>query len=122
MTDFHPIRFIDGPIEVIFNTPPVKEKSPPCPDGFTWAGTSFRVVEKLAEWFDYSRRGWSARNMQPAHAAVASRRGSLGVGRFYFRLRTDTSQIFDLYYDRAILSTDDRKGHWFIYRELEKDG
>jgi hypothetical protein len=118
MADFHPIRFIDEPIEVIFNTPPVTEKSPPCPDGFTWAGKTFHVTEKLSEWFDYSRRGRSARNMQPAHAAVASRRGSLGVGRFYFRVRTDTSQIFDLYYDRAILSADDRKGHWFIYREL----
>jgi len=118
VADFHPLRFIDEPIAVIFNTPPVTEKSPPCPDGFTWAGKTFLVTEKLSEWFDYSRRGRSARNMQPAHAAVASRRGSLGVGRFYYRLRTDTGQVFDLYYDRTILSADDRKGHWFIYREL----
>jgi hypothetical protein len=118
VTELRPIHFIDEPIEVNFNTPPVAEKSPPCPDGFTWAGTTFLIVEKLSEWFDYSRRGRFARNMQPAHAAVASRRGSLGVGRLYFQVRTDTDQIFDIYYNRAILSADDRKGHWFIYREM----
>ena len=60
----------------------------------------------------------AARNMQPAHAQVASSRGSLNVGRFFFRLRTDTGQVFDLYYDRAIKNIDERKGQWFVYREL----
>lgn len=59
-----------------------------------------------------------AKNMRPTHSAVASHRGSLGVGRFYFQVRTDTGQVFEIYYDRAILSADDRKGHWFIYREM----
>jgi len=62
-----------------------------------------------------------ARNMQPAHAAVAAERGSLGVGRFYFRVRVDTGQVFDLYYDRAIKDVDDRLGHWFLYRELSEN-
>ena len=44
--------------------------------------------------------------------------GSLGVGRFYFRVRVDSGQIFDLYYDREIQDVDDRLGHWFLYREL----
>ena len=60
-----------------------------------------------------------ARNMRPAHAAVAAERGSLGVGRFYFRV--DTGQVFDLYYDRAIKDVDDRLGHWFLYRELSEN-
>jgi hypothetical protein len=76
------------------------------------------VVEKLSEWHDFTRRGRMARNMRPAHAAAAAERGSLGVGRFYFRVRTNTSQIFDLYYDRAIKDVDDRLGHWFLYREI----
>jgi hypothetical protein len=118
VTELRPIRFIDQPIEVIFNTPPIKEKTPPCPDGFIWEGTTYRVVEKLSEWFDFTRRGRMARNMQPAHATAALHRGSLGVGKFYFQVRTDTDQIFDIYYDRAIVSADDRKGHWFLYREL----
>jgi hypothetical protein len=113
-----PLHFIDAGIEVHFDAPPAREKTPPCPDGFTWEGKSFRVAEKLAEWSDFTRRGRMARNMQPQHAAAASGRGSLGVGRFFFRVRTDSGQVFDLYYDRAIKDAEDRKGHWFLYREL----
>jgi NADH:ubiquinone oxidoreductase subunit len=58
--------------------------------------------------------------MRPEHAAVAAGRGSLGVGRFFFRVRVQSGQVFDIYYDRAIKSADDRKGHWVIYRELEE--
>ena len=56
--------------------------------------------------------------MQPAHATVASTRGSLNVGRFYFRVKVDTGQIFDIYYDRAMKNVDARKGQWFVYREM----
>ena len=66
-------------------------------------------------------RGKMARNMRPAHAVVASGRGSLNVGRFYFRVKVDTGQIFDIYYDRAMKNVDDRKGQWFIYRELGEE-
>ena len=113
------IHFIGEEIEVHFDKPPVRQKSPPCPDDFTWQGCTYRVTEKLAEWSDFSRRGKMARNMQPAHATVASSRGSLGVGRFYFRVRVDSGQVFDLYYDREIKDVDDRLGHWFLYRELK---
>jgi hypothetical protein len=118
MSEFNPIHFYDDAIEVIFAVPPAREKTPDCPDGFIWEGRTYRVVETLSEWSDFTRRGKFARNMRPAHAAVASSRGSLNVGRFYFRVRVDTGQIFDLYYDRAMKSVDDRKGQWFLYREL----
>jgi hypothetical protein len=114
-----PIRFIDDPIEVRFDAPPAREKLPPCPNGFVWDGQTYRVVEILSEWTDFARRGRYARNMRPAHAAVAASRGSLNVGRFFFRVRVDTGRIFDLYYDRAMKNIDDRKGQWFMYRELE---
>ena len=129
MSDFRPIHFYDQPIEVIFDEPPAKEKSPPCPNGFTWDGNLYRVIELLSEWSDFTRRGRFARNMRPAHAAVASTRGSLNVGRFYFRVKAvlsssstvgqSESQIFDIYYDRAMKSVDERKGQWFLYRELQ---
>jgi hypothetical protein len=118
MSDFHPIHFYDNPIEVIFDEPPAKEKLPPCPNGFTWQEQTYRVIDVLSEWSDFTRRGKYARNMRPAHAAVAASRGSLNVGRFYFRVRVDTNQVFDLYYDRAMKSVDERKGQWFLYREL----
>ncbi len=118
MTQENPIHFLDQPIEVSFDVPPVREKTPDCPNGFIWEGKIYRVVELLSSWSDFARRGKMARNMRPAHAEVASTRGSLNVGRFFFRVRVDTSQIFDLYYDRAMKDLDHRKGQWFVYREL----
>ncbi len=113
------VHFYDEPIEPVFDEPPMYEKSPDCPDGFVWRGQPYRVAEMLAEWHDYRRRGRMADNMQPAHARVAAQRGSLGVGRFYFRVRVETSQVFEIYYDRTITSTDDKKGHWFLLGERQ---
>jgi len=114
-----PLHFLDQPIEVIFDTPPTLEKSPDIPPTeFIWEEKTYRVTEMLSSWNDFKRRGRMAQNMQPAHAAVASTRGSLNVGRFYFRVKVDTGQIFDIYYDRAMKNVDARKGQWFVYREM----
>jgi len=133
---YQPIHFFDHPIEPIFDTPPAREKSPDCPNGFIWEDKTYRVIEMLSSWNDFTRRGKMARNMRPAHAAVASSRGSLNVGRFYFRVRVvlssssitspletaghPESQIFDIYYDRAMKNIDERKGQWFVYREMRE--
>jgi hypothetical protein len=116
--DFEPLRFIGEPIEAVFGEPPVWSKSPGCPDGFVWRGKTYRIVELLGEWCDFTRRGKMARNMRESHLAAAVAHGSLGVGRFTFRVRTDKGRIFELYYDRAPRSVDDRKGAWTLYREL----
>jgi hypothetical protein len=118
LMDLKLLHFLDQPIEVTFDKPPVREKTPDCPDGFIWEGKTVRVVEILSEWSDFTRRGRAARNMRPSHAEAASTRGSLNVGRFFFRVRVDTGQVFDLYYDRAMKNMNDRKGQWFVYREL----
>ena len=117
--EYTPIHFLDEHIDAIFQTTPVHEKSPHCPDGFVWNEITYQVIESLSEWADFSRSGKMAKNMRPAHAEVASTRGSLNVGRFYFRVKVDSGQIFDIYYDRAMKSVDKRKGEWFVYRELE---
>jgi hypothetical protein len=117
--DLIPIHFFDQPIEVVFDTPPELEKTPKCPNGFVWNNKTYQVLETFSEWSDFTRRGKMARNMRPAHAEVASTRGSLNVGRFYFRVKVDSNQVFDIYYDRAMKNIDDRKGQWFVYRELE---
>ncbi len=119
MPEYTPIHFYDEHIDVIFNTPPVHEKTPPCPNGIIWNGKTFQITESLSEWVDFSRRGKMANNMRPEHAAVASTRGSLNVGRFYFQVKVDSGQIFEIYYDRAMKGVDRRKGEWFLYRELE---
>ena len=119
--DTVPFHFIDEPIEVWFETPSSLEKKPACPSGFIWQGESYSVVIVLAEWVDFRRRGRMARNMAPAHAETASRRGSWGVGRYYFRVQVETGAIYDIYYDRAPESASDRKGHWFLLGERQLD-
>jgi hypothetical protein len=113
------LQFIDEPIEVQFEQAPLLDKMPHCPDRFVWRRQLCDVVEKLSEWHDYRRRGRMARNMSPRHLASASRRGSWGVGRHYFRVRTDSGRVFDLYYDRAPRRVEERKGQWFLYREVQ---
>jgi len=120
MKEFKSIHFFDEKIEVLFDTSPTHEKTPDCPNGFVWEGETYHITETLSEWSDFTRRGKYARNMRPAHAAVASTRGSLNVGRFYFRVKVENGKIFDLYYDRAMKNVDDRKGQWFLYRELSR--
>jgi len=118
---YTPLHFIDQPIEVIFDRPLTLEKNPDVPpNGFIWDDKTYRVTEMLSSWSDFKRRGRMAQNMQPAHAATASTRGSLNVGRFYFRVKVDSGQIFDIYYDRAMKNVDERKGQWFIYREMRE--
>jgi hypothetical protein len=118
MEELKPIHFIDEAIEVEFDQPPTYEKSPPCPDRFRWKDQTYAIAEKIGEWRDYARRGRMARNMTPEHLSTASRRGSWGVGRFFFRVRTEGGQYFDLYYDRAPKNVSNRKGSWVLFREL----
>ncbi len=115
-----PIQFIGESVEVQFDKPPTFEKIPGPPDRFIWREKIYHVVEVLSEWHDYQRRGRMARNMRPTHAETAARRGSWGVGQDYFRVRTSVDRIFDLYYDRAPKSVDQRKGAWFLDKELEE--
>jgi hypothetical protein len=114
-------RFIGEEIEVSYDTSPLLEKKPGCPDRFAWGEQAFEITELLREWHDYRRRGRMARNMAPTHAAIAEQRGSWGVGRAYFRVVTTGGRIFELYYDRAPKDADRRKGAWFLYRELPGD-
>ena len=114
----NPIKFIGEEVEVIFDQPPVTAKKPGCPDGFIWQGATFRVVALLSEWSDFARRGRFARNMRPENQRKAVRSGSFGVGRFYYQVRTENGRIFELYYDRAPKSVDDKLGSWSLYREM----
>ncbi len=116
--EYIPLHFLDQPITVQFDTPPIREKAPDCPNGFVWEGRAYRVTAMLSAWTDFTRRGRMARNMRPAHASAAATRGSLNVGRYYFRVQVDSGQVFDLYYDRAMKNVDERKGQWFVYREM----
>jgi hypothetical protein len=111
-------KFISDPIVVQFSSPPALTKKPRCPDFFNWCDEEFTIASCLAEWTDFTRRGRMARNMQPQHAQIASGRGSWGVGRYYFDVRTHTNRCFRLYYDRAPEDAADRAGTWVLLAEL----
>ena len=93
-------------------------KRPHCPDRFTWQGGMFTVAEVLVQNTDFGRRGRMAQNMQPEHARRAAQRGSWGVGRYSFRVRTEGGRVFDIYYDRAPRDIDHPEGQWFLRSEL----
>lgn len=118
---YRPVRFIDAAIRVHHHEPSTLTKKPEAPDSFEWAERTYPIREVVSRWDRYERRGRMAANMQPAHLATAARRGSWGVGRFYFRVRTDDG-VFDLYYDRQPESAGDRTGHWFLWREVKASG
>lgn len=106
------------PIQVIFDTPPTFSKTPPCPDGFIWRGETFRVTQMRSQWFDFSRRGRKANNMQPGHTSHALQHGSWGVGRFSFEVEVEGGRAFVIYYDRAPKDAFDRMGSWFLFGEI----
>lgn len=114
------LHFYGVKIQVAFDTQPLHSRRPHVPDRFQWQDTWHVVTAVHREWQDFTRRGRMARNMRATHLKVAGGRGSWGVGRFYFRVETDTGRYFDLYYDRAPESASDRKGHWFLWREMSR--
>ena len=113
-------RYIVQEILVGFDLEPLVIKSPICPSYFEWKDKKYVITRVLLEWKDFSRRGKVARNIRSAHIVRASVYGSKGVGKFYFRILTQSDQIFDIYYDRASKDSVDYLGRWIIFREILK--
>jgi len=111
-------KFIDEPIDVTFNSAFVLKKEPECPSSFSRGSSSFKIEKIVSEWKDFSRRGRFSRNMRTAHAQRAAKKGSMGVGRFYFRVVTDSGRIFDLYFDRSSLKKEKNRSGWVLFREI----
>lgn len=114
-------HYISEPISVRWSQQPVHSKTPPCPGSFIWHDEEFQIKACLYEWKDFSRHGRMAQNMQPQHAQAASKRGSWGVGKFYFDVQTQEDRYFRLYYDRAPKNAIDRMGVWILLAELSED-
>lgn len=113
-----PLRFISEQVEAVHGERRGPEKRLGCPDSFVWRGEEHRVAELLKEWHDYTRRGKFQHNMRPWHAEAAASRGSWGVGRDYYLVRTDRDRLFELYYDRAPKGSKERAGRWILFREM----
>ena len=119
-SEYKLLHFIDETVEVHFEGEPLFEKTPVCPKAFIWRDKKYLILEEISAWQDFKRRGRLSRNMQPAHAERAVQKGSWGVGRFNFRIRSDGDRFFDLYYDRAPQTAGDRKGRWILLVELQE--
>ncbi len=112
--------FYSEPIEALFDEPPMLEKKPGCPNDFSWRDRTYHVVETLREWHDYMPRGATRDRAEREHGrfwvqAAQQRRGSWGVGRDYYRVRTDSGELFDIYYDRK-----GGKGGWYLWRSVDE--
>jgi hypothetical protein len=113
------MEFYADEIEVRFDQEPVFEKRPGPPSAFTWRGEEYVVVEVLNEWHDYRKRGKSKTLYERERGSYwvkkSERRGSWGVGRDHYRVRTASGEVFDIYYDRAPKGRDS-KGQWILSR------
>jgi len=120
--DYKPESFIGEPIDVIFESDYGLDKTPKCPLRFLWRGIEYSIEHSISEWKDFSRKGRFAKNMRPAHAQRAKVRGSLGVGRFYFRVMTAGGRIFDIYFDRSSTAKNREETGWFLFQEIKLEG
>jgi hypothetical protein len=116
----HYRKFVDEPIQVIFDRPSLFEKTPNCPTGIFWRNHTYQPLEMLSTWHDYRRRGAKQKNNQSDQVAQSSLKGSWGVGRFYFIVHTQDNRIFEIYFDRIPQNSADRKGNWFLLAEIEE--
>ena len=108
-------QFISEKIEVEFDKEFVLEKKPPCPISYKWRGEIFSVNELISSWSDYERKGTKAKNMRITHLVRARKKGSWGVGRFYFKVKNEFGKIVVIYYDRSPKNVFDKKGRWILF-------
>ena len=120
----HRSQFYSEEIETHFETELVIEKRTGLPEAFTWRGRRYRVVELLKEWHDYLPRGKTKSMYEKEKGSywvkAGKRHGSWGVGRDYYRVRTDTDEVFDIYYDRKPKGQKS-KGGWWLWRRVGEE-
>lgn len=111
-------KFISAEIEVVFKVEPLLKKRTGPPDAFAWEGQQFPIVAVLAEWHDYDKRR-ERDTTRRSQTQLTRKHGSWGLGRDFYRVRTENGRVFDLYYDRSPKGADDI-GRWVLYKELEE--
>ena len=93
-----PSRFIGQKISVTTDGT-IKE-----PQSFTWKSKDYEVAEILLSWMDWgfpqgsTQRDWKSRRH-----------------RNYYRVRTESGQVFEIYHDRGPTGLVD---DWYIFQQL----
>lgn len=77
------------------------------PVALKWRGNDYTVTEVIASWFDWGfSEGTKQKNWR-------TRRH-----RNYFRVRTNTDEVFEIYLDRPPASAE---GEWVLYQILDAE-
>ncbi|MGD2250965.1 MAG: DUF6504 family protein [Candidatus Methanofastidiosia archaeon] len=111
--------FYSEPITVKFEKEPLLEKKPGPPDVFVWRGKSYTIIRVEKEWHTYNKQGkiekfYSQKGNAPE---LTPPKGSWGVGRDYYRVKTDTGEVFVIYYDRQPKKS--KKGQWILLKKVK---
>jgi hypothetical protein len=105
--------FICEPIEVEFEVVSGLKKRPGPPIRFVWRERSYEVAEILAEWHRYVSQPIPGKRPR-YYIRSAQREGSWGVGRDFYRVRTECGGVYVIYYDRRPKGPEIDSG-WFMY-------
>jgi hypothetical protein len=97
-------RFVSEPIRpaedsFVFAGTPAGE--PPVPQRFTWRDTEYTVAEVLE------------RRRETGPCTHGS--GELYARKHWFRVRTTTGEVMNLYFERHARSRAERKKRWWLY-------
>ncbi len=109
------------PISVKFRDEPLVEKKPGAPDAFIWRGKTYTIISVEREWHNYEIRGkmekFYGQRRGNAPEMGPRKRGSWGIGKDYYQVKTDSGEIFVIYYDRQPAKSN--KGQWVLLQKVE---
>lgn len=115
------MEFYSEPITVEFKNEPLLEKKPGFPDAFVWRGKTYSIVSVEREWHDYEIRGkteeFYSQRRGNAPEMKPRTKGSWGVGKDYYQVKTNTGEVFVIYYDRQ--PTKSEKGQWILLKKVK---
>lgn len=89
------------PLAGTFDTMRMAQGVPGLPAGFTWRGTTARIVRELECWKETSREGGGA--------------GDLYLRRHCHRLLMEDGSIWTIYFTRGTPKSGSAKKRWFLY-------
>ncbi len=107
------------PITVEFEKEPLLEKKTGPPDRVVWRGKLYTIISVENEWHNYDKCGKTEKfyNQKRGNALkMKSRKGSWGVGKDYYKVKTDTGEVFVIYYDRQPKKV--KKGQWILLKKV----
>ena len=95
--------FIGEQIEVQMVGEPVK-----VPVSFRWYGSDYHIAEVLASWADF---GYGQTPPRRPHWWQRRHRN-------YYRVKTDTGETFEIYYDRGTRASHPERRKWYLFRRI----